>query len=59
MIKFSFERLPLTEEQQNSGSYMKYIDNWEEENKIIDENDNRQSFVKMYDMSLPYSVWKR
>lgn len=59
MIGFKFERLQLTEEQKNSGLFMEYIGSWEEENKIIDENNNRKSFVKMYDMSLPYSTWKR
>ena len=60
MIGFSFERLELTDEEKATRQYMDYISSFEEENKIIDEKTgNRQSFVKMYDMALPYATWKR
>ncbi len=56
MIGFRFERLTLTEEEKQTGYYTPYIATLEEEK---DKNRDPQSFIKMYDISLPYSTWSK
>lgn len=55
MVGFKYTRLTLTEEEKSSERYYQYIETLEEEKSI---EQSQRSFVKMYDISFPFSTWK-
>lgn len=56
MIGFRYERQTVTEEEKKTGYFTPYIPTLEEEK---DPNREIKSFIKMYDISLPYSTWSK
>lgn len=56
MIGFSYERIRPSQEEMNTGYFTKYYETLEEEKALTDSEG--KSFVKLYDIGLPYSTWR-
>lgn len=56
MIGFSYQRIQPSQAEMDTGYFAKYYETLEEE-KALTESEGK-TFVKLYDIALPYSTWR-